>query len=128
MAWQILSRLLLGGVLLASAGAYEAVPVLICGLVVGGSAVPISLKAYKNRVLRKAELGIGDLEGLVERRLAEFEDRNFHYLNELDDRNVDRIEAVEERIDYTERLVARRSEAYVPESKAFRGLPVVTPI
>ena len=128
MVWQILSRLLLGGVLVLSAGAYEAVPVLICGLVVGGSAVPISLEAYKNRVLRKAELGIGDLEGLVERRLAEFEDRNFQYLNELEDRNVDRIEAVEERIDYTERLLARRSEAYVPESKAFRGLPVVTPI
>ena len=128
MAWQILSRLLLGGVLLASAGAYEAVPVLICGLVVGGSAIPISLKAYKNRVLRKAELGIGDLEGLVERRLAEFEDRNFQYFNELEDRNADRIEAVEERIDYTERLLARRSEAYVPESQGFRGLPVVTPI
>ena len=128
MAWQILSRLLLGGVLLASAGAYEAVPVLICGLVVGGSAVPISLKAYKNRVLRKAELGIGDLEGLLERRLAEFEDRNFQCFNELEDRNADRIEAVEERIDYTERLLARRSEAYVPESQGFRGLPVVTPI
>ena len=128
MAWQILSRLLLGGVLLASAGAYEAVPVLICGLVVGGSAVPISLKAYKNRVLRKAELGVGDLEGLLERRLTEFEDRNFQCFNELEDRNADRIEAVEERIDYTERLLARRSEAYVPESQGFRGLPVVTPI
>ena len=128
MAWQILSRLLLGGVLLASAGAYEAVPVLICGLVVGGSAVPLSLKAYKNRVLRKAELGIGDLEGLLERRLAEFEDRNFHYFNEVEDRNSDRVEAVEERIDYTERLLARRSEAYVPQSSGFRGLPVVTPI
>ena len=128
MVWQVLSRLLLGGVLVAAAGAYEAVPVLICGLFVGGSAVPISLKAYKDRVLRKAELGIGDLEGMVERRLAEFEDRNFQYLNELDDRNVDRIEAVEERIDYTERLLSRRSEAYVPDNRPFRGLPVVTPI
>jgi len=128
MVWQILSRLLLGGVLVASAGAYEAVPVLICGLIVGGSAVPIFLKAFKNRVLRKAELGIGDLEGLLERRLADFEDRNFQYLNELEDRNVDRIEAVEERIDYTERLLARRSEAYVPENKPFRGLPIVTPV
>ena len=128
MVWQILSRLFLGGVLVAAAGAYEAVPVLICGLFVGGSAVPISLKAYKDRVLRKAELGIGDLEGMVERRLAEFEDRNFQYLNELDDRNVDRIEAVEERIDYTERMLARRSEVYVPDNRPFRGLPVVTPI
>ena len=64
----------------------------------------------------------------MERRLAEFEDRNFQYFNELEDRNADRIEAVEERIDYTERLLARRSEAYVPESQGFRGLPVVTPI
>jgi hypothetical protein len=124
MVWQVLSRLLLGGVLVASAGVYEAVPVLICGLIVGGSAVPITLKAYKRRVLRKAEIDAGELE----KRLAEFEDRNFQYLNELEDRNAERIEAVEERIDYTERLLARRSEAYVHEEKPFRGLPMVTPI
>ena len=128
MAWQVLSRLLLGGVLIASAGAYEAVPVLICGLIVSGSAVPITLKAYKRRVLRKAEVEAGDFEGLLERRLAEFEDRHFQFLNELEDRNAERIEAVEERIDYTERLWARRCEAYVPQDKPFRGLPMVTPI
>jgi hypothetical protein len=128
MVWQVLSRLLLGGVLIASAGAYEAVPVLICGIIVGGSALPITLKAYRRRVLRKAEIEAGDLEGLLERRLAEFEDRNFQYLNELEDRNAERIEAVEERIDYTERLLARRNEAYVPEERPFRGLPMVTPI
>jgi hypothetical protein len=128
MVWQVLSRFLLGGVLVASAGAYEAVPVLICGIIVGGSALPITLKAYRRRVLRKAEIEAGDLEGLLERRLAEFEDRSFQYLNELEDRNAERIEAVEERIDYTERLLARRNEAYVPEEKPFRGLPMVTPI
>ena len=128
MAWQVLSRLLLGGVLVASAGAYGAVPVLICGLIVGGSAIPITFKAYKRRVLRKAELDGGDLERLLERRLAEFEDRSFEYLNELEDRAAERIEAVEERIDYTERLLARRSEAYVPDDKPFKGLPIVTPI
>ena len=119
MVWQVLSRLLLGGVLIASAGAYEAVPVLICGIIVGGSAMPITLKAYKRRVLRKAEIDGGELEGLLDRRLAEFEDRNFQYLNELEDCNAVRIEAVEERIDYTERLLARRSEAYVPADKPF---------
>jgi hypothetical protein len=128
MFWQVLSRLLLGGVLVASAGVYEAFPVLICGIIVGGSAVPITFKAYKRRVLRKAEIDGGELEQLLERRLAEFEDRNFQYLNELEDRNAERIEAVEERIDYTERLLARRSEAYVPDDKPFKGLPMVTPI
>jgi len=128
MVWQILSRVLLGGVLVISAGAYEAVPVLICGLIVGGSAVPLSLKAYKKRVLRKAGDSLGDLEQLLERRLAEFEDRNFQYLNELEDRSIERLEAVEERIDYTERLLARRNEPYAQKSGAFRGLPVVTPI
>lgn len=128
MVWQILSRLLLGGVLVASAGAYEAVPVLICGLIVSGSAVPVALRGYKKKVLRDAELGIGDMESLVERRIADFEDRNFQYLNELEDRAFSRIEAVEERIDYTERLLARRDEAYVPPEKPFRGLPMVTPI
>ncbi len=128
MVWQVLSRLLLGGVLIASAGAYEAAPVLICGIIVGGSALPISLKAYRRRVLRKAEIDRGDLEGLLERRLAEFEDRSFQYMSELEDRNAVRIEVVEERIDYTERLLARRSEAYVPQDKPFRGLPMVTPI
>lgn len=118
----------MGGVLIASAGAYEAVPVLICGIIVGGSALPITLKAYKRRVLRKAEIDGADLDGLLERRLAEFEDRSFQYMSELEDRSAVRIEAVEERIDYTERLLARRSEAYVPQDKPFRGLPMVTPI
>jgi hypothetical protein len=128
MVWQVLSRLFLGGVLILSAGAYDAVPVLICGLLVGGSAVPIALRSYKHRVLRGADAVRGDFEQLLERRLAEFEDRNFQYLNELEDRTAYRIEAVEERMDYTERLLARREEAYVPENKPFRGLPVVTPI
>jgi hypothetical protein len=128
MVWQVLSRLLLGGVLIASAGAYEAVPVLICGLIVSGSAIPITFRAYKRRVLRKAELDINNVDGLLERRVAEFEDRYFQYLNELEDRNVERIEAVEERIDYTERLLARRNEPYVPAEKSFKGLPMVTPI
>jgi hypothetical protein len=128
MVWQVLSRLLLGGVLIASAGAYEAVPVLICGIIVSGSAIPITFKAYKHRVLRKAEMGCGDLEQLLERRLAEFEDRNYQYMNEFEDRTAERIEAVEERIDYTERLLARRSEVYVPDHKPFKGLPMVTPI
>ena len=126
MVWQILSRLLLGGVLVASAGAYEAVPVLICGLIVCGSAVPIAVKA--SRALHKAAIDAGDLAGVLEQRLAEFEDRNFQYLNELEDRTINRVEAVEERIDYTERLLARRNEVYVSEDKPFRGLPMVTPI
>ena len=128
MVWQVLSRLLLGGVLVAAAAAYEAVPVLICGLIVGGSAVPISLKAYKRRVLRKAEIEAGDFEGLLERRLADFEDRSYQFMNDLEDRTAERIEAVEERIDYTERLLARRNEPYIPEDKPFKGLPMVTPI
>ncbi len=128
MVWQVLSRLLLGGVLIASAGAYEAVPVLICGIIVSGSAVPITFKAYKRRVLRGAELDGSDLERLLERRLAEFEDHNYQYMNELEDRTAERLEAVEERIDYTERLLARRSELYVPDDKPFKGLPMVTPI
>jgi len=126
MVWQILSRLLLGGVLVVSAGAYEAVPVLICGLLVCGSAIPIAVKA--SRALHKAELGTSDLAASMERRLAEFEDRSFQYLNELEDRNIERVEAVEERIDYAERLLARRNEVYVAENKPFRGLPMVTPI
>jgi len=128
MVWQIISRLLLGGVLIASAGAYEAVPVLICGLIVGGSAVPVGLRAYKKRVIRKAQLENGELDELLERRLADFEDRSFQYLNELEDRCLNRIETVEERIDYTERLLARRNEPYEPEERPFRGLPMVTPI
>ena len=118
----------MGGVLIASACVYEAGPVLMCGIIVGGSAFPITLKAYRRRVLRKAEIDGGDLERLLERRFAEFEDRNFQYMNEMEDRAAERIEAVEERIDYTERMLARRSEVYVPDDKPFRGLPMVTPI
>lgn len=117
----------MGGVLIASAFTYQALPVLACGVLVAGSSIPISLKAYRDRILGRAKSS-ADLEALLELRLAEFEDRNYQYLNDIEDRNAERIEAIEERVDYTERLIQRRNEIPNPDHKPFRGLPVVTPV
>ncbi len=128
MVWQILSRLTLGGVLISSAITYQALPVLACGILVAGSSIPVALRLYRDRILRKAKAAPGELEALMEMRLAEFEDRNFQFLNDLEDRNAERLEAVEERIDYAEQLIARRHEIPNHDPKPFKGLPVVTPV
>jgi hypothetical protein len=118
---QILDRLAIGGVLIASAFAWQAVPVLICGILVGGSAIPIAFRAYRDR-----HRGSGDLEGIIDRRLSELEARIGDQLSDMEYRNAQLVESVEERIDFAEQLLSQSRER-VPEERPM-GLPVVTPI
>ena len=118
---QIFDRLAIGAVLIASAVAWEAVPVLICGLLVGGSAIPIAFRA-----IRENGRGKGDLEAMLDYRLTELENRRGDQLSEMEYRNSQLIESVEERIDFAEQLLAQRKER-APDDRHI-GLPVVTPI
>ncbi len=118
---QILDRLVIGGVLVVSALAYEALPVLLCGLLVGGSAIPIAIRAIRsgNR-LAGTRSGV-DLEAMLSQRFGDLEDR----LSDMEYRNTQLLESVEERIDWAERLLLDRGKPIVEHQM---GLPEVTPI
>lgn len=118
---QILDRMIIGGVLVGSAVAYEAAPVLICGILVGGSAIPLGIKA-----LRERKRGSGGLEALLDRRLGELEERVCSVLSEMEYRTAQLVESVEERIDFAEQLLAQGREKVHKERPM--GLPIVTPI
>lgn len=118
---QIFDRLAIGAVLIASAFAWEAVPVLICGLLVGGSAIPIAFRAVRDK-----KHGANDIEAMLDYRLTELENRIGDQLSEIEYRNSQLIESVEERIDFAEQLIAQRKER--PPDDRHIGLPVVTPI
>lgn len=117
---QILDRLIIGGVLVASAVAYEALPVLICGILVGGSAITVAVGAY----LRNKKRG-GRLETLIDHRLSEFEERLVERLADMEYRNAQLVESVEERVDFAEQLMANRVDA---EPQRPMGLPIVKPV
>ncbi len=118
---QIMDRMIIGGVLVGSAVAYEAVPVLVCGILVGGSAIPLGIKAYRDK-----KRGTGSLEALLDRRLGELEERIYNVLSEVEYRAAQLVESVEERIDFAEQLLAQGRER-APKERPM-GLPIVTPI
>ncbi len=118
---QIVDRLGIGTVLIFSAFAWQAIPVLICGILVGGSAIPLAFKAVRDR-----RNGTGGLEGMLDRRLSALEARIADQLAEMEYRTAQLVESVEERIDFTEQLLAQQ-RGKVPEERPM-GLPIVTPI
>ncbi len=107
--------------LIVSAFAWQAIPVLICGLLVGGSAIPLAFKAVRDR-----RNGTGGLEGMLDRRLSALEARIADQLAEMEYRTAQLVESVEERIDFTEQLLAQQ-RGKLPEERPM-GLPIVTPI
>jgi hypothetical protein len=116
---QIFDRLIIGGVLIASAFAYEAIPVLICGILVSGSIIPIAIGAY-----RRKNRG-GRLETMIDERLSDLEERLVERLADMEYRNAQLVESVEERVDFAEQLMANRVD---PEPERPMGLPIVKPV
>jgi hypothetical protein len=117
---QIFDRLAIGVVLIASAVAWEAIPVLICGLLVGGSAIPLAFRAYRDRNKPR------DLDAVLDHRLSQLEGRIADQLSDMEYRNAQLVESVEERIDFAEQLLVKQ-RGQEPERPAI-GLPIVTPI
>ncbi len=109
VAKAVVARVVLGGVLFASGVTWEAPPVIISSLVIFGSCVPIWFKAR-----RAAILGSGDEAGALESRLKEFmsdmEYRQVQQLDDIADQNARQIAELEERLDFTERLLAKQAD------------------
>jgi len=127
MIWrQMLDRLIIGGVLVGSAVAYEAPVVLICGLLVGGSVLPLAFKAYRDRRMGAGLPTLADLEAMLDRKLAELEERQSQQFADIEYRNAQLVESVEERIDFTEQLLRSRHDPSGEEVPM--GLPIVKPI
>jgi hypothetical protein len=105
---QILGRTILGAVFLASGIVWEAPPVFIGALIVAGSSIPIWLRAK-----RSERMGVsGDvrrLETRLEQRLQDAEDRVNQQAVEIDE-NARQMAELEERLDFTERLLTRQRE------------------
>ena len=98
-------------------------PVAIIGaLVVGGSCIPLYLKA--RRVEKRGLVGAGPdisaLEDRLERRLLDAEDRVARHLAESD-RSGMRVGDLEERLEFLERVLAREREQ--GESNQLGALP-----
>jgi hypothetical protein len=88
---------------------WAAPPAILASLVIFGSCVPVWLKARK-----AAFLGAGDATGALEPRLKEFmsemEYRQVQQLDEIAEQNARQIAELEERLDFTERLLAKQSD------------------
>jgi hypothetical protein len=107
-AKSIVARAILGGALLASGVAWEAPPVIICSMVVIGSTLPVWLKARKAERLRTS----GEIEAVespTDYRLLEAEARNRKQVDELDVA-AHQVEDLQERLEFLERLVAKRQQ------------------
>ncbi len=109
LAKTVVARVVLGGVLFASGITWEAPPVIISALVVFGSCVPVWFKARRAAILRS-----GSESGVLESRLKEFmSDMEYRQVQQLDDiaeQNARQIAELEERLDFTERLLAKQAD------------------
>jgi hypothetical protein len=104
----IVGRLTLFGVLLVSGIEWEAPPVIIASVAVFLSAIPVWWKA------RRAERSGGviadtGLEKRIEQRMAEAEARFREQLGDID-HNSHALAELEERIEFTERLLAKHRQ------------------
>jgi hypothetical protein len=110
---QIVGRLLFGGALMAMGGAWDAPPVILSGLFVWGTGIPIWIRA------RRAErLGGGGeaarIENRLERRMEELHDRHVRQIADMEDQHARHLSEIEERLDFTERLLTKSREQIGP--------------
>ncbi len=103
-------RLVLILVLFVSGVEYEAPQLIMASLAVGVSAAFLSLKRYRKHVLGKSGRDVGSRREL-EARLAAVEDLQERRGMEFEDQNHGRLAELEERLDFTERLLASHNRA-----------------
>jgi hypothetical protein len=107
-AKSIVGRVLLGAVVFASGVAWEAPPAVLSSLVLFGSTIPVWLKARKFERLR-SNAAVPSVDQPADRRLLEAESRN-HDQREALDLATQRVEDLQERLEFLERLVAKRRQ------------------
>lgn len=116
MVLPILARLVLAGVLLASGIAWEAPPVFISALFVGGSVIPLAWRAGRDQGRFRGELPDA-IDRTVALRVQEAEERQEAELSYLEERyearfseSARRLADLEERLEYAERVLGRETQ------------------
>jgi membrane protein involved in colicin uptake len=105
----ILVRITSGAVIAGvGGGEEESVMAVIAGVMIAGSAIPTW---YRTKIARmKAGRGARDLEYRLEDRMAEFEQRQQDQMERLARMQTEHMADLEERIDFAERLLAKREQ------------------
>ena len=81
---------------------------VIAGVAIAGSAIPTW---YRTKIARmKAAREGGDLEYRLEDRMAEFEQRQRDQFDRLIQMQTEQMADLEERIDFAERLLAKKEQ------------------
>jgi hypothetical protein len=108
-AKSIVGRVLLGGAVFLSGALGENPPAILCSLIIFGSTIPVWLKA--RRFERRRSSGeVESVESPADQHLIEAEARKRHQAAELDQASQ-RVEDLQERLEFLERLVAKRQQA-----------------
>ena len=95
--------------LVPSAFAYEAPQFILVALAVAGSAVALSMQRYREHLLGRPDEDSAGFRAM-ERRLAAVELRQEQDVMELEEQYHDRMADLEERLDFTERLLGNQTQ------------------
>ncbi len=106
---KLLGRIAIIVVLVPSAFAYEAPQLILVSLAVAWSAGALSLERYRANLLGEPSLTAPGFRELAQ-RLATVEQRQDGDVLDVEDRYLERLADLEERLDFTERLLARQEQ------------------
>ena len=107
-AKSIVGRVLLGGAIFLSGALGENPPAVLCSLIIFGSTIPVWLKARRFERLRSSG-ELATVEPPPDQRLLEAEARRRQQATELDQASQ-QVEDLQERLEFLERLVAKRQQ------------------
>ena len=106
---RLLGRVAIVLLLVPSAFAYEAPQFILVALAVAGSAVALSMQRYREHLLGRPDEDSAGFRAM-ERRLAAVERGQQQDVMELAAQYHDRMADLEERLDFTERLLGNQTQ------------------
>jgi hypothetical protein len=107
-AKSIVGRVVLGVAIFSSGVAFDAPPVILCSMVLFGSTIPVWLKARKFERMRAGIVG-PPIESVPQSRIPAAEAGGRQQVTELEQASQ-QVEDLQERLEFLERLVAKRHE------------------
>jgi hypothetical protein len=107
-AKSIVGRVIMGAAVFAGGVSWDAPPVILCSMVLFASTIPVWLKARKFERLR-AGTEVSSIESVPKSRLVAAEAPGRHQVTELEQASQ-QVEDLQERLEFLERLVAKRHE------------------
>ncbi len=107
-AKSIVGRVMMGAAVFAGGVSWEAPPVILCSLVIFGSTLPVWLKARKFERMRAGAVA-PPLESVPESRRVAAAAPGRQQVTELEQASQ-QVEDLQERLEFLERLVAKRHE------------------